>query len=211
MKQNSTNSYTQNVKKIYQPWYDQEYALFIKELKKAILEHIKIFRTKNPDKKVYGYSLYTCNGVPHLNPVLNEIKDIENKDLYDKYCPDEWHIWDDYSCFIEVQKILDSLHKTFETCEESFENIYENNDASINFESEKYWNIHCHKIVDVMVQAIKELDDEGNFDWLGEEKLLLIWFSDPDDFEFALSKNSIKVLSNTQLDKFNKALDDDEV
>jgi hypothetical protein len=195
------NDYELKAKKLWKPWYEKNYAEFKSSVKKSIYEHIKIFRAKKPNAKVYGYSLYTCNGLPHFGPVLNRTDQLKESDnqLYFQFCPDEWSDWDDYSCFDEPNRILESLHREFEDIDNQFDEMYEEGDYPVNIESEDYWQNNIEKIFNELVCCLNELKNEGAFDWLEDQnRQIIIWFSDPSDWEFSMSTRSLKTLINSE-------------
>ena len=191
------SNYESAAREIWKLWYEKDYRPLIDAVKESIKEHIKAFGEKNPNKKVYGYSIYTCNGFPHFGPVLNTTEELEKNDFdpYYKYCADEWSDWDDYSCFEKPKELLECLHQEFDECMQKFEDIYEEGEYLINEESELYWEKNVEKVYDSVNLALKELVSEGEFDWLDtDNKLILIWFSDPSSWEFSLAKDSVEAL-----------------
>ncbi|MDO6525955.1 DUF4303 domain-containing protein [Motilimonas sp. 1_MG-2023] len=201
--------YEDTARKIWLPWYQQDYRELIDSVKESIKVHIETFKRNHPEKVVYGYSIYTCNGFPHFGPVLNTVVELETKESqpYYQYCPDEWSDWDDYSCFEKPKQIVASLHREFDQCEARFEDMYEENDAPINAESEDYWQMNIERIHGAILSALSDLKSAGVFDWLADPALIMIWYSDPSDWELLMAKKSIESLVGVeQADEFSLSL-----
>jgi hypothetical protein len=195
------SDYEATAKEIWKSWYSQDYKEFTDALKVSIVNHINLFREKNPDVDVYGYSIYTCNGLPHFGPVLNTTKKLEENDSdpYYEYCPDEWSDWDDFHCLDKPKAILESLHCNFDESMERFEDIYEDGGFPINVEVEDYWKMNVERIFHAVLRTLLDLKEEGVFDWLSNShRLILIWFSDSSEWEFSMSKKSIETLNSSE-------------
>jgi hypothetical protein len=91
---------------------DQRYLQLKEELKKAITAHYERLTRTIPD--IYGYSLYTHDGVSSMGPVANRTSALKvgpDDKMYNyyRYGAVEWSEWDDFGLFDQVNAILSEM------------------------------------------------------------------------------------------------------
>lgn len=132
----------------------------IKEFKRLLKDAVRThYNIVNKNNDVYAYTLYTCDYGASIGPVCNRESDIvaEPSDedyIYYRYSADEYEIWDEFSCFDEVNKVM---AKAMES----------DVDESID-----------DKLLDGALEILMELKEEGLFGIIDDNKYLAIWISD---------------------------------
>lgn len=199
------HTYTERVKAVWQGWYEQDYSELRQEIKVSIAKHIEQLRNKNTNERLYGYSLYTCNGFPHFQAVSNTMEQFEAlSDVdelgYYQYCPDEWALWEQYACFERVNDFIETLHRKFESMQAAYEDLDPEGEQAIDYEVERYWQDNVERLFNVSLAALTELKAERSFEFLSQdiEPVVLIWFSDASDWEFSMVKQSVETLNSSR-------------
>lgn len=161
------------------------------------------FRAKHPKVSIYGLSIYTCNGFPHFGLVLNgneNLAEVSDEDLscY-KYCPDEWAFWDDFDCLDSTVSLIESLHQKFDHAQDQFDALEPESDDGEPNKEDHYWQDNVEKICQTAVCALKELKEAQCFDWFAAPPVVMVWFSDPSDWEVGMSLGSVETLCGEQV------------
>lgn len=129
------------------------------ELKNAIRSHYKQLTESVPD--VYGYSLFTSDGVHSLGPVANRTSAIkvgtsDRMYNYYRYLAVEWSEWDDFGLFGVVNGIVSEIHA----------------DESVEFSERR------EAILRVSLEAMCELESEGVFGPRTSDRFVVICLAD---------------------------------
>lgn len=201
------------VQAIWQPWLDTDYQPLQESFKQAISAHLQNYLEQNPDTDIYGLSIYTCNGFPHFSIVLNSkshLKSIDQKELpYYRYCPDEWPIWEEYGCEDNAIDLIEALHAKFEQIQDEYESLdphpYIDEKET---EEDDYWQLSVERIFNTALAALSELKQDGAFNWFATNPVIMIWYSDPSDWELGMCYRSVKTLcDNKTFDELVHAID----
>lgn len=91
---------------------DSPHLQLKEEIKKAVTAHYKQLTRTIPD--IYGYSLYTEDGVSSLGPVANRASALkvgsgDKMYNYYRYGAVEWSEWDDFGLFDRVNSLVSEL------------------------------------------------------------------------------------------------------
>src|SRR5262245_49568081 len=132
------------------------------ELKSALRSHYKRLTDTVPD--IYGYSLFTEDGVSSLVPVANRTSAMRvgpSDPLYNcyRYLAVNWSEWDDFGLFSTVNRIVSEILA----------------DKSIEFAVKR------EAILRVGLAAMCELEAEGTFGPKSAERFLVMCLSDSDE------------------------------
>ena len=132
------------------------------ELKAALTAHYRILTDTVPD--IYGYSLFTEDGVSSLGAVANRRSALTldpSDDMYNyyRYLAVEWSEWDDFGLFDSVNPIVNELHE----------------DKTVDFPMKRA------AILRLCLDVMCELDTAGLFGPRTDERFVVICLSDSDD------------------------------
>ena len=132
------------------------------ELKKALRLHYKRLTDSVPD--IYGYSLFTEDGVSSLGPVANRTSALprdpsDSMYNYRRYLAVEWSEWDDFGLFGVVNRIVKEILA----------------DKRVDFPKKR------EAILRVALASMCELEAEGLFGPKTSGRFLVICLSDSDD------------------------------
>jgi hypothetical protein len=130
-------------------------------LREAVRAHFALLMERYDSSDVYGYSLYTDDGVSSIGPVANSTDRIpvpphDPSHNYYRYGPHEWALFDDYSAFDSVNPIVKRIHE----------------DPDLTFEFRR------DGMLQVMFEVLVALEAEGLFGQRTASRYVVLWLSD---------------------------------
>ena len=158
---------------------DEQLQIYKLELKDSLKNHYKKITQLYSD--IYGYSLYSVDGLESILPVANRLKGIpvnpsDEDYVYYRYGAEEWNEWDEFGLFEKVNQIKDEILSG-----------YENNS------SEK-----IDLILQTSLDTLCELEKEGCFGLKTDDRFLGICIADSDD---KIMLKSVKLLNTEKVFK----------
>ena len=149
------------------------------ELKHAVKSHYSELMKKCGPDSIYGYALFTDDGVSSLGPVANKESMIQvgtSDPLYNyyRYGAVEWGEWDDFGLFDDVNKIIKQYH---ETVQDDFK-------------------IRVDTLMKELLSVLVELESEGCFGEKNDRRFIVICAADSSNetmLESARLLNTAKV------------------
>lgn len=141
---------------------DETLAKLRTELTNAITLHYQQLTASVPD--IYGYSLFTEDGISSFGPVANResaIKVAPDDEMYNyyRYLAVEWSEWDDFGLFAGVNAIVDEIHA----------------DDSVAFGDKR------EAVLRLCLDVLRELDSNGLFGARTDDRFVVICLSDSDE------------------------------
>jgi Domain of unknown function (DUF4303)/Trypsin-like peptidase domain len=133
-------------------------------LRSAMERHYRLLVENYGSEELYGYSLYTEDGVSSIGPVANTNSGIAvdtSDPSYnrDKYGPNEWSLWDDHGLFDAANDIVKEIHA----------------DASADFDFKR------DGILQAAFFALKTVEAAGLFGPRSATRFCTLWLSDSAD------------------------------
>jgi hypothetical protein len=194
--------YTDYVVRLWRPYVERDFTDLAEATKRAVVDHLAALKERFPDDSFVGYCLYTCDQIDSLGPVANSLAAVQKHKSddapYYKYCPDAWSHWDDFGTFSRVRRILRDIHHVFETTRTEWEFLLSPAHSKVNDEVNEY---NCWRgIYDAVLKALSELREEGRLGLpSSEDGVFAIWFSDADEDDETLIKESASRLNTSRV------------
>ncbi len=155
------------------------FAAFKSALRSATEQHYRLLRQTYSAEELYGYSLYTDDGLCSIGPVANTSSKITVATTdpmynYYRYGPHEWSLWEDYGLFDVANEILNSIHA----------------DKSLDFST------RCDGMLQAAFAALTEAEFEGLFGPRTPTRFVTLWLSDSAN---PIMARSAKALNSQQV------------
>lgn len=133
-------------------------------LSSATEQHYRLLRQTHGADELYGYSLYTDDGLSSIFPVANTRSAIsvgaaDPMYNYYRYGPHEWSLWEDHGLFDGANAIVKAIHA----------------DPSLDFHSRR------DGMLQAAFSALKELEATGLFGPRTPARFLALWIADSAD------------------------------
>lgn len=130
-------------------------------LRSATEQHYRLLRQTYSAEELYGYSLYTDDGLCSIGPVANthsQIAVAATDPMYNyyRYGPHEWSLFDDYGLFDDANELVKAIHA----------------DPSLDFGS------RCDGMLRAALAALMEAEADGLFGPRTPTRFVALWLSD---------------------------------
>ena len=139
-----------------------DFATLMTLLLSATREHYQRYREMHPGEDYYGYSLYTDDDVSSIGPVATVGSSVTTQpskqlDAACRFGPHEWHHFDDFGLFDEVNKLLKLLYDSFE------------------------FSLYRKQSLEAAFQTLRQLEAEGLFGPRSNNRFVVLWVVDSCD------------------------------
>ena len=149
-------------------WLSEDYNALKKSIKNDIAAHVRKLKLSNKDLYAYAILPGTSYEITSLSAVSNQIKNIKEDTPYYKYCVDEWATWE--------HDAFSNTNTELKNCNADFQNLHKPKGESCYLD--KYETRHINNILNVILLALQELYNEGEFIVNEKALFIIIWLSD---------------------------------
>jgi hypothetical protein len=137
------------------------FAAFKSALRSATEQHYRLLRKTYSAEELYGYSLYTDDGLCSIGPIANTTSRIavaatDPMYNYYRYGPHEWSMFEDHGLFNDANEMVKAIHA----------------DPSLDFRS------RCDGMLQAAFAALKEAEADGLFGPRTPTRFVALWLSD---------------------------------
>lgn len=140
------------------------FAALQSALRSATEQHYRLLRQTHGAEELYGYSLYTDDGLSSIFPVANtrsaiSVDAADPMYNYYRYGPHEWSLWEDHGLFGGANEIVTAIHAN----------------PALDFHSRR------DGMLQAALSALKELEAAGLFGPRTSTRFLALWIADSAD------------------------------
>jgi hypothetical protein len=141
-------------------------------VKTALAEHARELKETSPD--LFGLAVLTGDGIRVSRPVVASITahELEGAEPYYQYCVDEWKNYDAGHILFDANEPLEALNEKFEEFLEALEDDESYEDGRFEWTA-----AHVAAIDNALIRAMRELKNEGAFDFAPSEVFMVVWVS----------------------------------
>lgn len=146
------------------------------ELMSAVTRHYTELTTRFDD--IYGYSLFSEDGISSVSPVSNRTSTITQSDLasptYFRVHAAEWSQWDDFGMFATVNQLLKEH-------------------MSVDYEVVDDFAERRASALALFLDVLVELERDGLFGERDDSRIVMVYLSDSGD---TITDDSVKALNS---------------